>query len=86
MAEEGFFLGLGPWPSVDIDMGLLAFYPPQYYTTIGSIKNKTMLLLLARHSLKSYYDFCLKFVMCLYVRIYFPLPYVCLFLKKIKNK
>ena len=27
MAEEGFFLGLGPWPNVDIDMGVL--YPPQ---------------------------------------------------------
>ena len=25
----GVFLGLGPWPSVDIDMGLLVFYPPQ---------------------------------------------------------
>ena len=29
MTEDGFFLGLGPWPSVDIDMGLLVFYPPQ---------------------------------------------------------
>ena len=29
MAEEGFFLGLDPWPSVDINMGLLVFYPPQ---------------------------------------------------------
>ena len=29
MAEEGFFLGLGLCPSVDIDMGLLVFYPPQ---------------------------------------------------------
>jgi len=29
MAEEGFFLGLGPWPSIDIDMSLLVFYPPQ---------------------------------------------------------
>ena len=28
--EEGFFLGLGLWPNVDIDMGLLVFYPPQY--------------------------------------------------------
>ena len=27
--EEGFFFGLDPWPSVDIDMGLLVFYPPQ---------------------------------------------------------
>ena len=30
MAEEGFFLGLGPWPNVDINMGILVFYPPQY--------------------------------------------------------
>ena len=30
MAEEGFFLGLDPWPNVDIDMGLRVFYPPQY--------------------------------------------------------
>ena len=29
MVEEGFFLKLGPWPSVDIDMGLLVFYPPR---------------------------------------------------------
>ena len=29
MAEEGFFLELGPWPSVDIEMSLLVFYPPQ---------------------------------------------------------
>ena len=29
MAEEGFFLGLGPWPNVDIDMGFPVFYPPQ---------------------------------------------------------
>ena len=29
MTEEGFFLGLGLWPNVDIDMGLLVFYPPQ---------------------------------------------------------
>ena len=29
MAEEGFFLTLGLWPNVDIDMGLLVFYPPQ---------------------------------------------------------
>ena len=29
MAEEGLFLGLGPWPNVGIDMGLLVFYPPQ---------------------------------------------------------
>ena len=28
MAGEGFFLGLGLWPSVDIDMSLLIFYPP----------------------------------------------------------
>ena len=28
MAEEGFFLGLGPCPNIDIDMGLLVFYPP----------------------------------------------------------
>ena len=28
-AKEGFFLGLGPWPGVDIDMGLLVFYLPQ---------------------------------------------------------
>ena len=25
MADEGFFLGLGPWPNVDIDMDLLVF-------------------------------------------------------------
>ena len=25
----GVFLGLGPWPNVNIDMGLLVFYPPQ---------------------------------------------------------
>ena len=30
MAEEGFFHGLGPWPSIDIEMGLLVFFPPQY--------------------------------------------------------
>ena len=30
MAEEEFFLELGPWPNVDIDMGLLVFYPPQH--------------------------------------------------------
>ena len=29
MIEEGFFLGLGPWPNVDIDVGLLVFYPLQ---------------------------------------------------------
>ena len=29
MAEEGFFLELGPWPNVGIDVGLLVFYPPQ---------------------------------------------------------
>ena len=29
MVEEGFFLGLDPWPNVDIDMGLRVFYPPQ---------------------------------------------------------
>ena len=28
MADKGFFLGLGPWPNVDIDMDLLVFYPP----------------------------------------------------------
>ena len=27
--EEGLFLGLGLWPNVDINMGLLVFYPPQ---------------------------------------------------------
>ena len=27
MAKEGVFLGLGPWPNIDIDMGLLVFYP-----------------------------------------------------------
>ena len=27
MAEEGFFLGLGPWLNVDIDMDLWVFYP-----------------------------------------------------------
>ena len=29
MAEEGFFHGLGPWPNIDIEMGLLVFYFPQ---------------------------------------------------------
>ena len=29
MTEEGFFLGLGFWPNVDIDMDLLVFYTPQ---------------------------------------------------------
>ena len=29
MAEEGFFYGLGPWPSIDIETGLLVFFPPQ---------------------------------------------------------
>ena len=28
MAEEGFFLELGPWPNVDIDMGFSVLYPP----------------------------------------------------------
>ena len=28
MTEEGFFLGLDLWPNVDIDIGLLVFYPP----------------------------------------------------------
>ena len=28
MAEEGLFLGLGPWPNVGINVGLLVFYPP----------------------------------------------------------
>ena len=27
MIEDGFFLKLDPWPSVDISMGLLVFYP-----------------------------------------------------------
>ena len=30
MAEEEFFHGLGPWPSIDIETGLLVFFPPQY--------------------------------------------------------
>ena len=29
VAEEGFFLGLGPWPNVDVDMGFPVFYSPQ---------------------------------------------------------
>ena len=29
VAEEGFFHGLGPWPSIDIQTGLLVFFPPQ---------------------------------------------------------
>ena len=29
MAEEGFLHGLGPWPNIDIEMGLLVFFPPQ---------------------------------------------------------
>ena len=40
MAEEGFFLGLGPWPNVDIDMGFPVFYPPQ-----SSILNLDMICL-----------------------------------------
>ena len=27
MAEEGFLHGLGPWPSIDIETGLLVFFP-----------------------------------------------------------
>ena len=27
--EEGFFPGLGLWSNIDIDVGLLVFYPPQ---------------------------------------------------------
>ena len=29
MTEEGFFLGLGPWPNVYIGIGPLVCYPPQ---------------------------------------------------------
>ena len=28
LAEEGFFLGLGPWPNVDVDIGFPVFYSP----------------------------------------------------------
>ena len=34
MVEEGFSFRLSPWPNVDIDMGLLVFYPPQMYYSI----------------------------------------------------
>ena len=31
MAKEGFFLELGPWPNVGIDVGLLVCYTPQLH-------------------------------------------------------
>ena len=34
MTKERFFLGLGPWPNVDIDMDLLVFYPHNIYIYI----------------------------------------------------
>ena len=40
MAEEGFFLGLGPWPFVDINMDLLVFYPPQFYIYLSDFYDK----------------------------------------------
>ena len=27
LADEDFFLGLGPWPNIYIDMGSLSFHP-----------------------------------------------------------
>jgi len=28
MVEEGFFLGLDPWPNVDVDMDFFGLLPP----------------------------------------------------------
>ena len=48
MAEEGFFHGLGPWPNINIEMGLLAFYPPHLLLLTNSLQNRITLLLILK--------------------------------------
>ena len=42
LAEEGSFHGLGPWPSIDIQTGLLVFFPPHisFLSMLQKNKNK----------------------------------------------
>ena len=50
MAEEGFFLGLGPWPNVYINMGSPVCYPLEIFLffPMGGKEDLDVMIVLSR--------------------------------------
>ena len=50
MAEEGFFLGLGPWPNVYINMGSPICYPLEIFLffPMGGKEDLDVMIVLSR--------------------------------------